>query len=383
MLALQSNSKTNLLPVVRDDIFSPPLIKSLVYKPILLTHERKITGRKALKTRNQFSSMGLVIPFQPSMWDDNTIEAALNNTLHKVKTRMKQNYSEECTSKVLTRLQKLFNDLNFNTHRKSVMVILTPTEEKIIYLCFPVRPVVFFSRSASVIDLAANILQEATFYYLILNQKNVSLFDYSNNSPGKVYEKNGSNTDDLYKQTSAIIELLNSENEKPVFITGNPKLVTRFCNSTFYAENYFPLLNHKAPFSSEIIQSLVKEITGHWKYWRSKSFSGKLLLAQKTGKLTSHTEAVVQVLRKSADGLLLIDKRLKQQLQKPGNGIFQIAEELTELIEQFLARGNRFEIMENGLLKDFGGIVLLQSNRTDSMEQKLNIRYTEAGVSLF
>lgn len=354
----------SMLPVVYDNAFNQPKVKPFVYKPMLPVYERRVPVRNAFKTCKQFSSMGLVIPFQPSMWDDKTIEAALNNALHMVKTKMEGAYSEECTDEMIARLQKLFEDFNFNTHRKSLAVILTPAEEKVIYLSFPVRPVVFFSKSVSVIDLAANIHQEVNFYYLVLNQKNAILFDYNNKQFGKVYEKNETKSEDLYKNTSAVIELLNGKNQKPVFIAGSPDLVEQFCNSKYYAGNYFPLLYHKAVFGSETIQSPVKEITGHWNYWRSKFIAANLLLAQKTDKLSSHIEAVVEALRRGADGLLLMDKRLKHQLQKPasGNGIFQMTDELIELIEKFLARGNRFEITETGFLKDFGGIVLLNNN---------------------
>jgi hypothetical protein len=328
--------------------------------------EIKSKQRKASKTRNQFSYMGMVIPFQPCMWDDTKVEAAWNEAMEMVQTKMKGKYKAECINKLVARLNNMFGRLNLNTHRKSLAVTLTPDEENIIYLSFPVRPTVFFNKNVSWLDLAANVQREPDFYYLVLNKDCSKLYDYNKKQLRTVHEQtNEPCPEKLFQNVVAPFRLLNDKNEKPVFVTGSTTLVEMFCKSEYYAENYFPLLYNKTTFSSEIIQSLIKEITGRWSYWRSKFIAGSILLAQKTNRLISHTEAVFQTLRKGADGLLLIDKRLKHQLQKHATGsvIFKMADNLITPIENFLTRGNRIEITEPGLLKDFGGIVLL-SNTT-------------------
>ncbi len=87
------------------------------------------------------------------------------------------------------------------------------------------------------------------------------------------------------------------------------------------------------------------------------------MIAQKANVLISNTEAVLNALSHSADGLLLLDKRLKRQLYKSRrvNALFNTGDELMNQVERFLTRGNRIEITETGLLKNFGGIVLLQN----------------------
>jgi hypothetical protein len=373
----------NMKLVINDRSFSQSPIRQLAYKPMPVLQGRNVAVQKIIKPQPEFSSLGFVIPFQPCMWDEKSVQSAWDNAMQIVETKMKGSYSEECTNKVLARLEKIFNRLNFNTHRKSLAVILTPDEEKLIYLSFLVRPVVFSGRSVSVIDLATNIQREPDFYYLVLNKDYAGLYDYNNKQLRKVYEQsNETCLVNIFKNAAAVIELLNSKNEKPVFVTGSPNLVEQFCNSEYYAENYFPLLYHKAPFSSEIIQSLVKEITNHWNYWQSKFIASRVLLAQKANALVSNAEAVLLALRKSTDGLLLIDKRLKQQLQKSartGNAIFHIADELIGQIEKFLTRGNRIEITETGLLKDMGGIVLLHVNNN----YLPTYRHSTAGGSLY
>lgn len=359
----------NMKPVIDDEIFSQPPIKQLAYKSMPVLHERNVAAKKINRPRPEFSSMGFVIPFQPSMWDEESIQSVWNNAMQIVQTKLKGGYSEECINTILARLEKLFPKLDYNTHRKSLAIILTPDDEKLIYLSYPVKPLVISGKNVCLLDLVSNIQREPDFYYFILNGDSVSLYDYNNKHLGKLYEQNNeANTDNLYKNAFGVIELLNSKNEKPVFVTGSPNLVERFCNSAYYSDIFFTLVYDAAPISNEIIQSLVKEITCQWRYWQSKFIAGRVMLAQKSNILTRHIEAVLQALNKGVDGLLLIDKKLKQLLLKSqtGNVIFQLADEIMYQIEKFLVRGNRIEFTETGLLKDMGGIVLL-SNATSGV----------------
>ncbi|HET9055764.1 MAG TPA: hypothetical protein VFN30_02835 [Chitinophagaceae bacterium] len=364
MLALEINN--NILPVVYNDASHHLGLTSPVYGVDLPVSKKNTAKKKrALKRRLEFSSMGLVIPFQPSLRDDKKIEEVWNDSLKRVNQQMKDIYCEECINKLLIRLRNLYNQLNMNTHRKSLAIVITPENEKLIYLNFPVRPVVFFSKSISVLELASNIQQEIDFYYLVLDKANASLYEFSNNRLGQVYETfNNETVNVLYNNVIRIINLLNGKNEKPVFVTGCPNLVELFCTKVWFAKTFHPLLWDAAPNDKEIIQSLIKEITSNWGYWRSTFLQSKVLIAQQAGNIISNAECVLRALQKGADGVLLLDKKLKKQLQKPVsvNGIFYIAEDLIHQIERFLMRGNQIEFTETGLLKGLGGIALLHKS---------------------
>jgi hypothetical protein len=386
MLSLRTNVNTNLLPATYIPYFPQPQIKPLIVKQKTLLPTMKNATRKIQTQRADFLSMGLVMPFQPSMWDEKMLETAWNDAIKMIQKKMKEEYATECIDKLMARLKDIFSRLNFNTHRKSIAVNLSADKEKITYLNFPVKPVVLFSKNISVLELAANNLQEADFYYLVLNKDYSGLYDYNNHQLRMVHEqKNEPVETKLFKGVVAVIGLLSTKNEKPIFVTGSPNQVEQFCKSEYYAEIYFPLQNHKAPFSIGIIQSLVKEITSRWSYWRLKFMEGSVLLAQKTNRLISHKKAVLQALRRGADGLLLIDKRLKHQLQKPSNEyvVLQKGDELISLIEKFLTRGNCFEITETGLLKELGGIVLLKNNTPGSSAFEPSNTYKKYGGSLY
>lgn len=338
---------------------------------LLLEYKKANTAIvKITKLRRAISSIGLVIPFQPSMQDEKTIATVLKNATEAVKAKVQGSYEQVCIKNVLTRLEKLFSKLNYNSHRKSVAVILTPDEEKVTYLNFPVKPVTYLNKYVSLLELTANADRQPDFYYLVLQENSAALYEYHRNQLNRVYatkqepglnEKN--NPGSLFKQVSQTIERINSKNEKPVFITGSPNPVELFCSTPYYLNTFFTLLYEAAPFGEEVIKKLVKEITSHWNYWQTKFIAGRIMMAQKANSLISNVEAVLNALSHSADGLLLIDKRLKRQLYKSRrvNALFNKGDELMNQVERFLTRGNRIEITETGLLKNFGGIVLLQN----------------------
>lgn len=327
---------------------------------------------KVSKANNTMPSLGLAIPFQPSMQDKKIIQTQLRHTAGLVQTKMRESYDEMCISNMLTRLEKSFTVLNYNSHRKGISLILTPEEEKLIYLNYPVKPVVYINEHISLLHLTANADRKPEFYFLFLSEKNAILYEHYQDKLHRVFVKiqsrdlNGkANAAGLFKQVSQIIKLLNSNYTKPVFVTGSPNVVQLFCNSPYYSTIFFTLLHEVAPFDEAVKQSLAKEITSHWDYWQSKFIAGRITIAQKTNCFVSKVEAVLKALSHSADGWLLLDKKFKRQLYKSRkvNALFNRSDELMNQLERFLTRGNSIEITEPGLLQNFGGIVLLQNNQ--------------------
>jgi hypothetical protein len=298
------------------------------------------------------------------MWDDQSLRAVLNYAIEMVETRMEGKFSKECTGKIIERLRKLFMSLNFNTHRQSLAIILTEDQEKVVYLSYPVKPVLFLGKRISLLDMAANIQTEASFYLLVLKKDRAMIYERNSAILTKVYESlNNSNGDDSFKNAISAIRLLNAQSQKPVFITGNSGSIGQFNFASDYSTIYFSLLHSDDP-DSEMVNSLTNEIVDDWNHWQSKFIAANIVLAQKTNSIVYNIEAVVQFLRKGGGGLLLIEKRIKGKILNPiQNSNNSLSGELIMLIEKFLINGNRVEIIPTGLLKDMGGIALLKKDR--------------------
>jgi hypothetical protein len=351
----------------------------------------KQKAKKKIKPPKIFSSLGLVIPFQPSMCDDKTVLAELIYTMKMVSKAIREKYSAECADEVLARLGKIFAQLNFSTLRKTIAIILAPANEKIIYLDFVAKPLMFFGKSVSLLNLVTNVPRESDFYFLVFDEGDIRMYEYYNRQLSKVYEYhramlNGhtANVIDLYRMIFTQIQLINYGYKKPVFISGKEEEMETFLSKSPFAAIVFKKSNLIMKYPVEIIRLMALEINFQWRSFKSKFIAGRIKLAAKTNTLIGNKGEVMLALRKNRDGVLLLDKRLNKQLQKTKSPalLFNDADELLQEIELFLMRGNTLEITETGLLKDFGGIALLAKENTGLKEAFFH-RHNEAGGSLY
>jgi hypothetical protein len=337
--------------------------------------KENITRQRITNTKAVLSSLGIVIPFQPTMQDGSTILAVLNYTLETVQIKLEDDCDTVYANNLLARLKGIFGRLNFSTHRKSLAVILTPDEERVIYLNFPVKPEVICNKSVSLIDLVGNMYREPDFYLLLIQKNHAALYHCTGKHLIKAYEQNqksgcgnNDNASHFCRQAFNIIELMNCNHEKPVFVTGNPEQADSFSQLHSSSQIIFKILPGSNSNKSEKIQSLSTDIIRQWDCWQSKFFAAKINLIQMTKYFSYGIEAVIQSLRKSTDGLLLIDKRFKILLSQSrfGNGHSHLPDEFMRQLEKFLDRGNCIEITASGLLKKYGDIVLLRNKASDA-----------------
>ena len=342
------------LPAIYDEKFTRGLLinRRMKPNPLRLVHP----------------ALGITFPFHPALWGDNLINETLAGAKELVHTLLKEKYSREEYRKMLIRVDNIFDKLDFNTHRKSIAIILNPDEEKITYLDFPVKPAVITGKEVLLFDLIAGIEEKEEFYLLVVENGRKSLHEYNGSQLSKVYEQpDVEDAADLYKKTYKVIEMLNGKNEKPVFVTGLPNLVELFCSNPAWSKIMFTILYDYNSFDNGTLKSFVNEITSHWSYWHAKFITGKMLIAQRTGSLITNIEAVTAALTKKADGLLMISKFFIKRLKETErlNGNIKIKNSFLQEVENFLARGNRVLFTEEGSVKNAGAVVLL-SHRSNS-----------------
>jgi hypothetical protein len=334
----------------------------------MITYSTQVITKKATKPLESISSLGFVMPFQPAMWDDKSIKSALNYGTHIIETTLKSNYSEECTKTMLGRLQLLFKMLNFNTHRKGIAVIISADSEKVFYLNYPVRFSVCTGNFISLLDLVDSIKQETSFYLLFICQENICLYEYTNEHLNKVYEQKPDAVSgyfvDAEVRATSVISYMNTNCQKPVFIVGNSEHLNAFQMAVPFSEIVFQIIQPLQQYSAEMLQSIITEIVEQWSYWLSKFDVGRIAMAKKANALVFNYDAVLKALYKSTDGLILMDKRVKKELQKHAtDDIYsQGSDFFISQVERFLDRGNCIGIKQNGLLKEWGGIVLLPNS---------------------
>lgn len=345
---------------------------------MLVLPEQNSILKSPNKTSIPIVSLGLSLPFQPSIQDRESIQATLDYSRRVVYSKLKGNYDNAFIKSTLARLEKAFSKLNYNSNRKSVAIIIDQDQEKLIYPNFTVKPFIFFDKDISLLDLVANSYHKFKFYLLFLNEHHSVLFESYKDQVHKVYEPkldNGFEDDSLtlIKRNLNTLNLLDPKNSKPLFITGNPQQVNAFYNNSDSQEIIFKRASVVSDYSDDNIKLLAKEINNKSEYWHSKFFAGKIRLAQKNNTLISNYENVAEALSQNKSGLLLLDQNFKNQFISPlkTNSFFNPGKRLNEQIEKLIAMGNQIEITEPGFLKDLGGIALIENKLNYVSTQRL------------
>ena len=334
-------------------------------------HEIKFNNPDLPEIEAGTYSLGLVIPFQPSMADVNTINRILNYTLEMVQIKLEGSYETREIKQVIDRLKKIFAKLDYNSHRKSVAIIIEGEEEKIIYLNYSGKPVIFLNDPFTLLDLVADSVRNPEFELLVFNQAGAELYEYFNNSLHKVFAQKASSCTDKKSQTeclvqriSNIIKLVNSKNDKPVVIDSrDDQPINPFYQYFPFKEIVFEINSGAKSFPAEI-DALAAKIIHQWEHWQSRLVKGQIMIARKNNSLFSHLESATKALKNSYDGLLLIDSYMKEEIHQTllNETLFVATKKLTDEIEKFLARGNRIEITQGGLLENLGGIALIKES---------------------
>lgn len=356
--------------------------KIMITLPQIKTDE--LTGKEKKKA---IYSLGLVIPFYPSMVDKNTIQGILNYTLEVVQAKLESLHLEVEIEQITRRLQKIFKSLNYNSHRKSVAIIFEGEEEKVINLNYSGKPVFLFNENFSLLDLVGNSIQNPEFELLVLKKDGAELYEYFNNSLHKVFgqteefcSKVKTDSDCLINSVINIIKRVNSKNDKPIYVYSEDEYLTgKFFESFPFKEITFKIniSSNKDLFSKT--QLLVNRIIKHWDYQQTKLVKGQIAIAKRTDTLYSRLNNVISALKHSDDGLLLVDSFMKDEIHNisQDQSLFVATQKLNSEIEKFLARGNRIEITEGGVLENLGGIALIKDNFPKFQSAGISRKYRE------
>ena len=83
--------------------------------------------------------VSIVMPFEPMMCSKSELEKKLQAVIESVQSVLQAAHSQIESLPVIAKLKDVINKLNYNTHKKSITIFVSPLTEKICYLNIPVR----------------------------------------------------------------------------------------------------------------------------------------------------------------------------------------------------------------------------------------------------
>ena len=121
-------------------------------------------------------SVSIIMPFEPKMNLKKELTHSLQLAADKLEKELKQNYPNEMGNLVIHKLQDIFNNLNYNTHKKSIGIFVSPVFEKILYLDIPAEEKIILDESFEIRDLVYSKKQLHKYLVLLISGKESSIY---------------------------------------------------------------------------------------------------------------------------------------------------------------------------------------------------------------
>ena len=93
-----------------------------------------IPEREAIVAVKFLPAVSIIIPFTPVTTLKKDLEYRLKNVMRKVEEMLLTHYPVEKAIPVIIKLKNLVRNLNYNTHKKSIAIFVSPVVEKVYYL---------------------------------------------------------------------------------------------------------------------------------------------------------------------------------------------------------------------------------------------------------
>ncbi len=343
-------------------------------------------------------AVSIIMPFEPKMSLKNELLHSLKIAADEVDRSLRESYSEEMTALILFKLRAIIGNLNFNTHKHSIAIYVSPVFEKVLYLDIAVEQKIIIDESFEIRDLVYSKKQLHKYLVLLVSEKesriylgnSTSLVRIVSNTPESVnayatdLPEKVANFSDLSARKELMMEkfLRHIDNsldiilkayQLPLFVLGPQRILGHFKSITHHAGmviDYIPGNYESETF--EELKAVLSPAISDWKKVKQKDILNRLDQAADKGKLAVGMKEVWQEAMSGKGRLLVVEKnfqyaaplgngnhRLDEPLE-PFNKFSYIRDAVDEVMEKVLENGGDVEFVDAEVLKGFQHIALIQ-----------------------
>ncbi len=351
-----------------------------------------------IKAEHYRPAVSVIMPFEPKMSVKATLHHSLKIAADRVERELLDNYPREISLLVMHKLRGIIKNLNFNTHKRSIAIFVSPVFEKVLYLDMPVEEKIMVDESFEIRDLVYCKKQLHKFIVLLLSAKESRMYladsgkfvRIVSNTPESVAayindipEKTGQFSDPaarkevmmdkfLHHIDNALDIILNAYH-LPLFVMGSEKITGHFKGLTRHTSAVTEYIhgNYEQADTAQLA-SILEPFINDWKKVNQKDLLNKLEEAAGRKKLVFGMKQVWHEAMLHKGRLLVVEKNYMYAAQYGSsrdtidaatssfNSFSFIRDAADDVIEKVLENGGDVEFVEDGLLKDYQHIALVQ-----------------------
>jgi Bacterial archaeo-eukaryotic release factor family 3 len=342
--------------------------------------------------------ISIIMPFEPKMNLKEALLHKLKLAADNVEDQLLENYPDEKSKPIITRLRQLIKELNFNTHKRSVAIFLSPLIEKVYYLDIPMEERIVIDESFEIRDLIYSKKQIHKYLLVVLSSKWVKIYlgnttefirityvvpdniaAYENDISEKI-----ANFSDQNKRKEIMLNkfllhidngltLLRKSYKLPLFVMGAARTVGHFKKITHNGDHVIDYIHGN--FENKTVpelKALMEPYVADWKKVIQTDLLQQIEEALNHRKLAVGMDEVWKSASQKRARLLVVEKNFIFPADKsstPGiiykreesvTGAFYIKDAVDDVIEKVLANGGDVEFVDEGVLEGYSKIVLIE-----------------------
>ena len=346
--------------------------------------------------RDGFPFVVITLPFDPSRDPMARLEASLKAALAQAESQLLSIYDKHVVQPFISNLHLHIQSLNFDTDKKSLVLLASSQKVKTLYLDFPVETEVLVDQDFHFRNLAISMDTHAPYLVLLLSSQNSKMFHYDGTNlqllksnpfpPVYAYthqlpEKVANFSDPAAMKEQLLDKFLHHLDEGlttileayplPVFVVGTDKVLGHFSRITHNGRQIaFYIHKNGMNAASEELKEILRPYQDGLGTIRRQLTLKHLELAIEKGKLTSGLDAVGKSVDDRNGRLLILERNFTGEgalfngsyVVKPptATAAYPIADSVDLIIEKVLEFGGKVEWVDEGQLEDHGHIALVR-----------------------
>lgn len=354
--------------------------------------------REVIEAVHYRPSVSIIMPFDIRVNQTKELGYSLKIATDKVEQELTSNYPPELASLVINKLKSIVGGLSKQISGKSVAIFVSPVFEKVFFLDFLAEEKIVIDESFEIRDLVFGKKQVNHFLVMLLSAHECKLFlagndrftrlvndapetvdAYVNEVPERVanfsdvQDRRDTVTEKFLRHMDQSLSHMLKTYSLPVMIVGADRIIGHFRQLTRNEKSIVSYItgnyeNASIPELKDLIQPSVLR----WQQERQHQLLKEMDEATGRHKLVSGIMDVWREARNHNGRLLVVERNFMYpaergadegtiyEIEPPYNRFSYIKDAVDDVIEVVLKNGGDVEFVEEGLLKEYGHIALLQ-----------------------
>lgn len=352
-----------------------------------------------LMAENYYPSVSVIMPIEVNINPKKEISTHLKSLFNRTSDEILKTYPERIANPVIKKLENVIKQIDYSKIKNSIAIFVSPLFEKIYHLDLKVDERIVIDDSFEIRDLIYSkknihkyllvLLSSRNGYFYLGNTKSIvrlerikasDIADMNHDLPEKV-----ANFTDESKIKENLLDKFLKHNDKklkeilqhyklPIFIMGTAKTIGHFKQISHYTKQVVEYIQGNYEDQSE--PELLEIISPHISTWNKTKKEDLLKIiddAQSNKKLSIGVKAVWRCATEKKGRHLIVEKNYvypaRQSFKKEIifdydnvllNNKLYIKDAVDDIIEKIIATGGIVEFVDEGMLKEYQKIVLIQ-----------------------